>query len=254
MYIRKALRCALLSVIVVSLQLFPVEPAFAVDEEQTEPAPAVGEQQADTGTTRERKWRMRLIGAIGSNNNGALVTAGHYPHAGVSVDGSGGVGINFEYRYSPRMGFEIGAMAIGGSVSVSADKDYYHHGAGVEVNGYVPITFAFNYHPLKDPEIVDFFIGPMAACTVLSAVGVGPGVYVGSYVDLGLGANLGVDINFRKNSRWSFNTGFKYIANVTSDEDRDSRFEFDPLLTLRLFFEAWISPEHLLSPFLLLCH
>jgi outer membrane protein W len=227
---RKVLSRAFLPVFVVVSQLSATTHVAASDEKRNGSPPAAEEAQADSGMTRERKWRMRLIGAIGGNNNGVLVSPGRHTYTGVSVDGSGGVGINFEYRYSPRMGFEIGAMAVGGTVSVGVDKDSYHHRAGVEVNGYVPITFAFNYHPLKNPEIVDFFIGPMAACTVLSAVGVGPGVYVGSYVDLGVGANLGVDINFRKNSRWSFNTGFKYISNVTSDEDRDSRFEFDPLL------------------------
>jgi hypothetical protein len=128
------------------------------------------------------------------------------------------------------MGFEIGAMAVGGTVSVGAGKAYGPYNAGVEVNGYLPVTFAFNFHPLKGPEIVDFYLGPLAAFTFLSAVGVGPGVYIESYTDLGLGANLGVDINFGTTSRWSFNSGFKYISNVTSAEDRDSRLEFDPLL------------------------
>lgn len=200
--------------------------AFARDE----PVTTAQETQAESGQSRERKWRMRIIGALNGDSNGVLVTPGHYPSTGVSVNGGGGVGVNLEYRYSPRMGFEIGAMAVGGSVRVGVGKDSYHHSTGVEVNGYVPITFAFNYHPLKNPEIVDFFVGPLAAFTVLSAVGFGPGVYVGSYADLGLGANLGVDINFGRNSRWSCNTGFKYISNVTSDKDRDSRLEFDPLL------------------------
>jgi outer membrane protein W len=68
------------------------------------------------------------------------------------------------------------------------------------------------------------------ASTFVSSVGVGPGVIVESGVNFGLGANLGVDINFGKRSRWSFNTAFKYISNVTNSGDRDSRLDFDPLI------------------------
>jgi outer membrane protein W len=55
-------------------------------------------------------------------------------------------------------------------------------------------------------------------------------VIVESRVDFGLGANLGVDINFGKRSRWSFNSGFKYIANVSNSGDRDTWWDFDPLI------------------------
>jgi outer membrane protein W len=227
---RKVLSRALLPVFVVASQLSATTPVVAGDEEKDGSPPVAEEKQAESGKSRERKWRMRLIGAVAGDNNGVLVTSGHYPHAGVSINGGGGVGINFEYRYSPWMGFEVGAMAVGSTVSVGAGKKSRSYGAGVEVNGYLPVTFAFNYHPLKNPEIVDFYVGPLAAFTLLSAVAVGPGVYVESYADLGLGANLGVDINFGKHSRWSFNTGFKYISNVTSREDRETQLELDPLL------------------------
>jgi len=172
---------------------------------------------------------MRVIGAVGGDNGGVVVSHGH-PYAGVSVSGGGGVGVNFEYRTSPRMGFEIGAMAVGGNVRVGVARSYRHYVSGVEVDGYVPITFALNYHPLKNSEIVDFYVGPLAASTFFSGVGVGPGVIVESRVDFGLGANIGVDINFSRRSRWSFNTGFKYIANVSNSSDRDTRLDFDPLL------------------------
>jgi outer membrane protein W len=128
------------------------------------------------------------------------------------------------------MGFEIGAMAVGGNVRVGVGREYRRYNAGVEVDGYVPITFALNYHPLKNSQIVDFYVGPLAASTFMSSVGVGPGVVVESRVDFGLGANIGVDINFSRRSRWSFNSGFKYIANVSNSSDRDTWFDFDPLL------------------------
>jgi len=203
--------------------------AIAEDEQPVESAAAAEEKSEESRKPRQRNWRMRVIGAVGGDNSGVLVTHGD-PYAGVSVSGGGGVGVNFEYRTSPRMGFEIGAMAVGGNVRVGVARKYHRYTAGVEVNGYVPITFALNYHPLKNSEIVDFYVGPLAASTFFSGVGVGPGVIVESRVDFGLGANIGVDINFSRRSRWSFNTGFKYIANVSNSGERDARLDFDPLL------------------------
>ena len=229
MFIRCNLRWAVLMVVMAGLPLVPAAPATADDEKPAEAAAAAEEEPAESKKVRERNWRMRIIGAIGGDNGGVSVSTGD-PYAGVSVSGGGGVGVNFEYRTSPRMGFEIGAMAVGGNVRVGVAREYRHYAAGVEVDGYVPITFALNFHPLKNSEIVDFYVGPLAASTFFSSVGVGPGVIVESRVDFGLGANIGVDINFGKRSRWSFNSGFKYITNVSNSGDRDTRFDFDPLL------------------------
>jgi outer membrane protein W len=92
------------------------------------------------------------------------------------------------------------------------------------------MTIALNYHPVKNPEIVDFYVGPLAASTFVSSVGVGPWVLVESRVEFGLGLNLGVDINFGRKSRWSFGTAFKYISNVANGSDHDERWDFDPLI------------------------
>jgi len=216
-------------VVFAGLPMAPAVPAMADEIKPAESAPKAEEEPAEPAKVRERKWRMRLFLAIAGDSGGVVVTSGA-PHAGVSINGGGGVGVNFEYRYSPRMGFEIGAMAIGGNVRVGVGREDRHYGAGVEVDGYLPITFALNYHPLKNSEIVDLYVGPLIASTFISSVGVGPGVIVESRVDFGLGANFGVDINFGKRSRWSFNSGLKYIANVANNSDRNSRLDFDPLI------------------------
>jgi outer membrane protein W len=126
------------------------------------------------------------------------------------------------------MGFEMGAMALGGGVLVGYDKHHRYY-PGVEVGGYVPLTFALNFHPIKDSEIFDLYVGLLVASTIVGGVGISYDVNVGSRVDLGLGANIGFDINLGKTSRWSLNSGLKYIANVTESE-RDSRIAFDPLI------------------------
>ncbi len=216
-------------VVVAGLPLVPALPATAAEAQPAEAATASEQEPAEPAKARERNWRLRFFGALAGDNGGVVVRSGN-PYAGVSVSGGGGVGVNFEYRTSPRMGFEIGAMAVGGNVRVGVGGRYRHYGAGVEVDGYVPVTFALNYHPLNDSEIVDLYLGPLAATTFFSSTGVGPGVVVESRVDFGLGANLGVDINFGRRSRWSFNSGFKYIANVSNGGDRDTWWDVDPLI------------------------
>jgi outer membrane protein W len=216
--------------VVVFLAMISAPNQGAVAGEEKEGAEKVSEEQPTTPQKlRHRKWRMRLFGAFAGDSGGTLVTTGS-SYAGVAVSGDGGVGVNFEYRYSPRMGFEIGAMAMGGNVRVGVGSEFRRYGASVEVDGYVPITFALNYHPVKGSEIVDFYVGPLLASTFFSSVGVGPGAVVDSRVDLGLGANLGLDINFGERSRWSFNSGLKYISNVTDSGDPDTRMDFDRLI------------------------
>lgn len=229
MLTRQMFRILLLLVVGAALLLTPAGSATAGEEKPAEKTTASEEVSAGSKKASERKWRMRILGAIAGDNGGVSVTSGGYTWNGVSVSGGGGVGVNFEHRYSPRMGFEFGAMAVG-NVSVGAGGDFRRYGSGVEVGGYVPLTFALNYHPLKNSEIVDLFVGPLVASTFVSSVGVGPGVDIGSRVDLGLGANLGVDINFGRTSRWSFFTGLKYISNVTNSGDSDPRLDFDPLI------------------------
>jgi outer membrane protein W len=152
------------------------------------------------------------------------------PHTAVAVSGGGGVGVNFEYRTSSRTGFEFGAMAVGGNLRVGVGKKHHRYGVGIAVDGYVPMTFAVNFHPIKNSEIVDFYVGPLAASTFFSGVGVGPGVLVDSRVEFGLGLNVGVDINFGKQSRWSFGTAFKYISNVANSSEHHDSWDFDPVI------------------------
>lgn len=228
MLIRCNLRWAVLMVVMAGLPLVPTAPALADEEKPAETAAAAEEEQDESAKVRQRNWRVRFMVAAASDDNGIIATSVTGPGHSVSISGGVGAGVNFEYRFSPRMGFEMGAMAVGGGVYVGAGKRGRYY-PGVEVGGYVPLTFALNYHPIKTSEIFDLYVGPLVASTVVGGVGVGSEVNVGSRVDLGLGANLGFDINLGKRSRWSLNSGLKYIANITENES-DSRIAFDPLI------------------------
>jgi hypothetical protein len=104
-------------VAVAALPLAPAAPAMADEEKSAENEAVAGQEQAEPEKVRQRNWRMRVLGAIAGDDGGYMVTSG-YPHTGVSVSGGAGVGVNFEYRTSPRMGIEFGAMAVGGPVRV----------------------------------------------------------------------------------------------------------------------------------------
>ena len=127
------------------------------------------------------------------------------------------------------MGIEMGAMGIAGGINVGVDWRYSRYTSAVEVGSYVPITVALNFHPIKQAGIFDLYLGPLAASTIVSNVGIGSVVGVESRIDFGLGANLGFDINFGKRSRWSFNGGLKYISNLTNTGEQ-STIAFDPLI------------------------
>jgi len=228
MFMRCNLRWAVLMAVMAGLPLVPAQPALAEEEKPAETAPAAEEEPAEEAKARQRNWRVRFTIAAASDDNGIIATSVTGPGHSVSISGGAGVGVNFEYRYSPRMGFEMGAMALGGGVYVGVEKGSRYY-PGVEVGGYVPLTFALNFHPLKKSEVFDLYLGPLVASTIFGGVGVSSEVNVGSRVDLGFGATLGFDINLGKRSRWSLNSGFKYIANITENES-DSRIAFDPLI------------------------
>jgi outer membrane protein W len=188
---------------------------------------------AGTAVADEKKWRMRVVGAVAGSDSGVFVGSDGFHAAGVLVNGGAGVGVNFEYRYSPRMGFEMGAMALGGDIRVGGWSKSGRYGPAVQVGGFVPLTFCLNFHPLEKARAIDLFVGPMIASTIYSRVGVPDFWGVESGVDLGLGVNLGADVNLGQ-SRWSLNAGIKYIpisaGGSTTHSGRDPGLAFEPVI------------------------
>lgn len=222
-------RNAVVWVVALMLFLAPTGVAFAAEEQPAEAAAVAGEIKTEEVQPRQRNWRVRFTGAFANDENGIIATSVTDSGTRVSIAGGVGAGVNFEYRNSPLMGFEFGAMAVAGGVNVGVDRWRRDYSANVEVGSYVPLTFALNFHPIKKAEIFDLYIGPLVATTIIGNVGIGSAVVEESRIDLGLGANLGFDINLGKRSRWSLNSGVKYISTVTNDSD-DTRIAFDPMI------------------------
>jgi len=184
---------------------------------------------ADAG---DKNWRLRVVGAVVGGDSGFMVATGDHGSIGTIVEGGAGVGVNFEYRYSPKMGFEMGAMAVAANVGVRAGYAKTTSYAGIDLGSFVPLTFALNYHPLKEGTF-DLYMGPLLASTFYSNLQIGGpwgyGVEVRSGVDFGLGATLGFDVNLGK-SRWSLNSGLKYIAVSSNGSRSRDGVGFDPLI------------------------
>ena len=180
----------------------------------------------------DKNWRMRVVGAVVGGDSGFMVATGDYGPVGSIVEGGAGVGVNFEYRYSPKMGFEMGAMAMAANVGVRSGYHKTTPYAGVDLGGFVPLTFALNYHPLKEGAF-DLYMGPLLTSTFYSNLEIGGpwgyGVEVRSGVDFGLGATLGFDVNLGK-SRWSINSNLKYIAVSSNGPNSREGIGFDPLI------------------------
>jgi len=187
---------------------------------------------AGSAAAGDKNWRLRVVGAVVGGDSGVMVATGHHGSFGTIVEGGAGVGVNFEYRYSPRMGFEMGAMAVAANVGVRAGLAKATPYAGIDLGSFVPLTFALNYHPLKEGAF-DLYMGPLVASTFYSNLQVGGpwgyGVEVRSGVDFGLGASLGFDVNLGK-SRWSLNSGLKYLAISSNGSGSRDGVGFDPLI------------------------
>jgi len=205
---QKALRIAVTSIVGAALLLAP----------------------AGSAEAGERKWRLRVVGAVVGGDGGFTLATGDYGPFGTIVEGGAGVGVNFEYRYSKKMGFEMGAMAVGASLGVRSGSAKTGLYGGVDIGGFVPLTFALNYHPLKEGAF-DLYVGPLLTSTFYSNLGVGGpwrhGVELRSGVEFGLGGTLGFDVNLGR-SRWSLNSGLKYIA--LSSNGSGGGVNFDPLI------------------------
>jgi len=187
---------------------------------------------AGSAEAGDKNWRMRVVGAVVGGDTGFAVTTGDHGSFGTIVEGGAGVGVNFEYRYSPKMGFEMGAMAVAANLGVRAGYSKTTPYAGIDLGSFVPLTFALNYHPLKEGAF-DLYMGPVLASTFYSNLQVGGpwgyGVEVRSGVDFGLGAALGFDVNLGR-SRWSLNSALKYIALSSNGSSSGDGVDFDPLI------------------------
>jgi hypothetical protein len=133
----------------------------------------------------------------------------------------GGVGVNAEYRFSRRLGLDVGILGAGG-VDVSTRVGGPAGGTVVETEtlGFTPVSVGLDVHLTPDHR-VDLYVSPLAAWIRYGSVStrVGPGMVsttIDADDDLAPGAALGLTVPFGKQRRWSLVAHLMYLASDLS--------------------------------------
>lgn len=175
---------------------------------------------AAPATESEEGWRLRINGYWVDTNEVRVDQRATGHRSQVENSAAAGGGINGEYRFSPRLGIELGLLG-------GAETDYsvgFEQGSVVATN-----TMAFdaayvglNVH-LTPGKKADLYAGPLVAYVTYSDIFVGvagapfrsPEILVPVSVrfddEIALGINLGVDVPISQH-HWFFNANAKYLA------------------------------------------
>ena len=186
--------------------------------------------QADA---QEDRWHIRF--------NGVLVE----PDAqfslddnNIGADGSVGLGLAVERRFSRRLGLELGALFAEPDVNLDAAVGEGQISASNRID-FTSIHLGLNIHLTPDKPF-DLYLGPVLAHVDYSDVrlpgqigGQAVAVEVSSSDNFTVGAQIGADIAFGA-SPWSLNLIARYLDSsldaVAGEGGVVNQLEFDPLI------------------------
>ena len=180
----------------------------------------------------EPGWRLRFSFATMDFDSGLRVGPGY------DIDIGAAVAVNAEYRFSRRLGLDLGAVA-GGGVDVvgyqsrigAADWTVYDT---MSVTG---LTAGLDIH-LTPESRVDLYVCPMVAMIQYGGLvfHTGPrqvATGVDFDEDLAFGAGLGLDVPFGERRSWSFNANLARLESSLNGRDSgDLRIEEDYDVTM----------------------
>lgn len=136
-----------------------------------------------------------------------------------------GLGVSGEYRFSPRLGLEIGALAFSNGVGVVV-RDGVVVASGT--SSYGSITLGPDVH-LTSNGRADLFVGPFLAYTAHTDVGFYDDEWAGVRIggSFGWGAVLGVDVPVGERG-WRLSANVRYIdTNLGGTDWNGDPFEVD---------------------------
>lgn len=196
-----------------------------------------------TALASDSPWSLRVNGFYVEPSDTPTIVTG--PGIAVSSDndtGTGG-GINAEYRFTPRLGLELGAV-------VGAHGDFVVIAGGPGVRWKVSDTLTMstacaglNVH-LAPAAQVDVYAGPLLALVsynnmniAYDPTGLQPDDFpITAHLtiddDVALGLNFGLDVPLGE-SDWIFNTNVRYLVTSMDASVAGGRVEtvdYDPLL------------------------
>jgi len=178
-------------------------------------------------------WRVSFQ-AVGLDLDTSFRGSG--PHAS-EISFGGGVGVNAEYRFSRRLGLDLGFLAGGGTnITVGA----VGHGPAAWYSqdsfGFTPVTAGLDVH-LPTGKTVDLYFAPLVAVIHYGNLFVRVGntsVITGVAIDtdIAAGATLGLGVTFAR-QRWSFESRLTYLdSRLRGESPPDIRVDTDCNLIL----------------------
>lgn len=190
-------------------------------------------------------WQLRFGGVgVESGLTFATTDGSGTRTSGRSDSAGGGLGVSAEYRFSQRLGAEIGLIAAA-DFTIRFDDPY-----ATNTLAFDAITGGLNVH-LSPDRAVDVYVGPLFAYIRYEDLGYsfepgepvaqvpwwpdwvpGSTAYLIIADDFAFGVNLGLDVRFR-GTGWSVSTAFKYLAtnvDATTSWGDPADVDIDPLI------------------------
>ena len=180
----------------------------------------------------DSKWHLRLFGTYVDADIDEIDSDGDTSATG---DSAAGLGVSLEYRFSRRIGVELGALTATPDLSILQTED----GGVLAVSDGLrttPIYAALNLHLTPDRRF-DFYVGPLIAQVSYDDLvfNIEPGLVarLESDTDFAFGLGLGFDTALGKSS-WTFGASAKYLdstfdTRVAGDTER-IEIDVDPLI------------------------
>lgn len=175
-------------------------------------------------------WRLRFYAAsINLDNNVGGLGPGR--GGGYDLDIGMGLGVNAEYRFSRRLGVDLGLLAGAGvdvgvrTVQIGGETWLTH-----DTVAFSPLTAGLDVHLTPDHR-VDLYLCPLVAVVRYGGLVVRTGTGgVTTAVDIdddfAVGAALGLAVPFGQR-RWSFNASLTYLDSRLNGTGQGVRLDLD---------------------------
>jgi hypothetical protein len=185
--------------------------------------PALGGETPDPQT--EEGWRIRFYAAsIDFDSTGGYQRGSRPAH---DLDIGFGFGINGEYRFSRRLGIDLGVLG-GAAVDVAFNEAATGEWVWTEYETltFTPISAGLDIHLTPDKD-VDLYVRPMLAWIRYGGLefhssGGWSRTTVEFEEDIGVGISLGLDVPFGRPERWFFTATLSHLESELRGRDRSS--------------------------------
>lgn len=189
---------------------------------------------ADGGGAPDARWIVRGYGVWVSPTGDEVAEARPIPEdrATFSMTDGAGFGLGLEYRWTRRLGVELGAM------TADLDADFRLETGGLvltdrETIATTSYSLGVNVHLLPGGR-ADLYAGGFVAMSafddVIFLTEAGLREKRSFDDDYGFGLALGMDVPFRPGGAWTFSASARYLLTIMEAEASGDDLDLDPLI------------------------